>query len=64
MDELIFASCLGVPLVVGLISEPLGFYKMYETLWLVLFDEWFGVLGLWSVRLLDDTSAGRVMTAW
>ena len=26
---------------------------------MVLFDEWLGVLGLWSVRLLDDPSAGR-----
>ena len=40
---------------------------------MVLFDEWLAVLGLCSVRLLDDISAGRylcrtirlyVMTAW
>ena len=26
---------------------------------MVLFDEWLGVVGLCSVRLLDDPSAGR-----
>ena len=26
---------------------------------MVLFDEWLAVLGLFSVRLQDDTSAGR-----
>ena len=45
-------------MVVGLITEPLGFVQDARDV-MVLFDEWLGVLGLCSVRLLDDPSAGR-----
>ena len=52
--------------MVGLITEPLGFVQDAQDV-MVLFDEWLAALGLCSVRVLDDTSAGRrlyVMTAW
>ena len=44
--------------MVGLITEPLGFVKDAQDV-MVLFDEWLGVLGLCSVRVLDEPSAGR-----
>ena len=56
----------GGTLVVGSITEPLGFLQDAQDV-MVLFDEWLAVLGLCSVRLLDDLTAGRrlyVMTAW
>ena len=45
-------------LVVGLITEPLGFVQNAQDV-MVLFDEWLTVLGLCSVRVLDEPSAGR-----
>ena len=48
----------GGTLVVGLITEPLGFVQDAQDV-MVLFDEWLAVLGLCSVRLLDDLTAGR-----
>ena len=56
----------GGTLMVGLITEPLGFVQDAQDV-MVLFDEWLAVLGLCSVRVLDEPSAGRrlyVMTAW
>ena len=54
-------------LVIGLITEPLGFVQDAQDV-MVLFDEWLAVLVLCSVRVLDEPSAGRrrlyVMTAW
>ena len=53
-------------LVIGLITEPLGFVQDAQYV-MVLFYEWLAVLGLCSVRVLDEPSAGRrlyVMTAW
>ena len=44
--------------MVGLITEPLGFVQDAEDV-MVLFDEWLAVLGLCSVSLLDDLTAGR-----
>ena len=44
--------------MVGLITELLGFVQDARDV-MVMFDEWLGVLGLCSVRLLDDISAGR-----
>ena len=44
--------------MVGLITEPLGFVQDARDV-MNMFDEWLGVLGLSSVRLLDDTSVGR-----
>ena len=38
--------------------EPLGFVQDAQEV-MVLFDEFLAVLGLCSVRLLDDPSAGR-----
>ena len=45
-------------LMVGLITEPLGFVQDAQDV-MVLFDEWLAVLGLCSVRVLDEPSAGR-----
>ena len=56
----------GGTLMVGLITEPLGFVQDAQDV-MVLFDEWLAVLRLCSVRVLDEPSAGRrlyVMTAW
>ena len=44
--------------MVGLITEPLGFVQDAQDV-MVLFDEWLAVLGLCSVRVLDEPSAGR-----
>ena len=52
--------------MVGLITGLLGFVQDAQDV-MVLFDEWLAVLGLCSVRVLDEPSAGRrlyVMTAW
>ena len=38
--------------------ELLGFVQDAQDV-MALFDEWLAVLGLSSVRLLDDISAGR-----
>ena len=54
---LIFESVWGT-LMVGLITEPLGFVQDAQDV-MVLFDEWLAVLGLCSVRVLDEPSAGR-----
>ena len=43
----------------GLITEPLRFVQDAQDV-MVLFDEWLAVLGLCSVRVLDEPSA--VMT--
>ena len=56
----------GGTLVIGLITEPLVFVQDAQNV-MVLFDEWLAVLGLCSVRVLDEPSAGRrlyLMTAW
>ena len=57
----------GGTLVIGLITKPLGFVQDAQDV-MALFDEWSAVLVLYSVRRLDDTTAGRrrlyVMTAW
>ena len=56
----------GGTLMVGLITEPLGFVQDAQDV-MVLFDECLAVLRLCSVRVLDEPSAGRrlyVMTAW
>ena len=57
----------GGTLVIGLITEPLGFVQDAQDV-MVLFDEWLAVLELCcSVRVLDELFAGRrlyVMTAW
>ena len=48
------------------ITEPLGFVQDAQAV-MVLFDKWLAVLELWSVRVLDEPTAGRrlyVMTAW
>ena len=55
-------------MVIGLITEPLGFVQDAQDV-MVLFDEWLAVLGLCSVRVLDEPSEGRdpcmyIMTAW
>ena len=44
--------------MVGFITEPLGFVQDAQDV-MVLFDEWLAVLGLCSVRVLDEPSAGR-----
>ena len=49
----------GGTLVVGLITEPLGFVQDARNV-IVLFDEWLGVLDsgvfvYWTIPLLDDT---------
>ena len=44
--------------MVGLITEPMGFVQDAQDV-MVLFDEWLAVLGLCSVRRLDEPSAGR-----
>ena len=49
----------GDTLVVGLITEPLGFVQDARDV-MVLFDEWLGVLGsgvfvCWTIPLEDDT---------
>ena len=41
-----------------LYREPLGFVQEAQEV-MLLFDEWLAVLGLCSVRMLDDPSAGR-----
>ena len=48
----------GGTLVIGLITEPLGSEQDAQDV-MVLFDEWLAVLGLCSVRVLDEPSAGR-----
>ena len=48
----------GGTLVIGLITEPLGFVQDAQDV-MVLFDEWLAVVGLCSVRVLDEPSAGR-----
>ena len=48
----------GGTLMVGLITEPLGFVQDAQDV-MVLFCEWLAVLGLCSVRGLDEPSAGR-----
>ena len=56
----------GGTLVIGLITEPLWIVQDAQEI-VVLFDEWLAVLGLCSVRVLDEPSTGRrlyVMTAW
>ena len=44
--------------MVGLITEPPGFVQDAQDV-MVLFDEGLAVLGLCSVRDLDEPSAGR-----
>ena len=44
--------------MVDLIAEPLGFVQDAQDV-MVLFDEWLAVLGLCSVRVLGEPSAGR-----
>ena len=44
--------------MVGLITEPLVFVQDTQDV-MFLFDEWLAVLGLCSVRVLDEPSAGR-----
>ena len=44
--------------MIGLITEPLGFVQDAQDV-MVLFDEWLAVLGLLSIRVLDEPSAGR-----
>ena len=53
----------GGTLAIGLITEPLGFVQDAQEV-MVLFDEWLVVLELCRVRVLDEPSAGHVMTAW
>ena len=48
----------GGNLVVSLNTDPLGFVQDAQDV-MVLFDERLAVLGLCSVRLLDDFTAGR-----
>ena len=48
----------GGTLVVGLITEPLGFVQDAQDV-MIMFDEWLAVLGLCSVRVLDEPSSGR-----
>ena len=49
----------GGTLVVRLhITEPLGFVQDARDV-MVEFDEWIAVLGLCSVRVLDEPTAGR-----
>ena len=48
----------GGTLMVGLITEPLGFVKDAQDV-MVLFDGWLDALGLCSIRVLDESSAGR-----
>ena len=58
--------CLGVSWWYDLITEPLGCVQDAQDV-MVPFDEWLAVLGLCTVRVLDEPSAGRrlyVMTAW
>ena len=40
------------------ITEPLGFVQDAQDV-MVMFDEWLAVLGVCSVRVLDEPSAGR-----
>ena len=51
-------TMFGGTLVIGLITEPLGFVQDAQDV-MVLFDEWLAVLGVCSVRVLDEPSAGR-----
>ena len=44
-------------LMIGLITEPLGFVQDAQDV-MILFGEWLAVLGLCSVRVLDEPSAG------
>ena len=56
----------GGTLVIGLIFGASGVLQDAQDV-MVLFDEWLAVLGLCSVRVLDEPSAERrlyVMTAW
>ena len=48
----------GGTLMVGLITEPLGFVQDAQDV-MVLFDEWLAVLELCSVRVLNEPTAGR-----
>ena len=48
----------GGTLVIGLITEPLGFVQDAQDV-VVLFDEWLVVLRLCNVRVLDEPSAER-----
>ena len=48
----------GGTLMVDLITEPLEFVQVAQDV-MVPFDEWLGVLGLCSVRVLDEPPAGR-----
>ena len=48
----------GGTLVIGLITEPLGFVKDAQDV-MVLFGKWLVVLGLCYVRVLDEPSAER-----
>ena len=48
----------GGTLVIGLITEPLRFVQDVQDV-MVMFDEWLAVLGLCSVCVLDELSAGR-----
>ena len=48
----------GGTLVVGLITESLGFVRDAQDV-MVLFDKWLAVLGLCSVRVLGEPSTGR-----
>ena len=51
-------NLFGGTLMVGLITEPLGFVQDTQDL-MVLFGEWLAVLELCSVRVLDEPSVGR-----
>ena len=44
--------------MIGLITQPLGFVQDAQDV-MVMFGEWLAVLGLCSVRVLDEPSAGR-----
>ena len=44
--------------MLGLIAEPLESVQDAQDV-MVLFGEWLAVLGLCSVRVLDESSAGR-----
>ena len=49
---------IGGTLMLGLIAEPLESVQDAQDV-MVLFGEWLAVLGLCSVRVLDEPSAGR-----
>ena len=48
----------GDTLIVGSITDPLGFAQDAQDV-MVLLNEWLAVLGVCSVRVLDEPSAGR-----